>query len=215
VPLVRVESLAVSLDGFAAGPDQSLENPLGVGGPSLHDWFYPTRTFRRNVGDVEGGETGVDDSMAVPGMQNVGCWILGRNMFAPSRGEWTDDGWRGWWGDEPPYHCPTIILTHHARPSIEMAGGTVFHFETGGIEDALKKARAFAGDRDIRIGGGASTVRQYLQARLIDRLHVVVSPVLLGQGEPLWAGLDLAALGYRVASTTAGERATHVIIERA
>lgn len=212
---VRVSSYAVSIDGFGAGPDQSLENPLGVGGPGLHEWFYPTKTFRRNIGQT-GGIGGVDDDFAARGMSNLGAWILGRNMFAHSRGPWPeDDDWKGWWGDEPPYHCPVYVLTHHPRPSFEMKGGTVFHFETGGIEAALDKARAAAGDKDIRIGGGAATIRQYLQAGLIDEMHVVVSPVLLGAGEPLWTGLDLKALGYEVAASMPGDKATHLTIVRA
>lgn len=210
---VRVSAFSVSVDGFAAGPDQSLEHPLGLGGERLHHWFFPTQTFQTLFGEGQ-GDTGVDDGFARRSMEGMGAWILGRNMFAPSRGDWPDDGWKGWWGPEPPYHVPVMVLTHHAREPIEMEGGTVFHFETGGIEAALEKARALAGDRDVRIGGGAETVRQYLKAGLIDELHVAVSPVLLGRGEPLWEGLDLPALGYEVASSTAGERATHLILVR-
>lgn len=211
---VRVSSFAVSADGFGAGPDQSLANPLGVGGELLHHWFYPTKTFRTLFGQGQGSE-GTDNAFAEKGMRGVGAWILGRNMFAASRGDWPDDGWKGWWGEEPPYHVPTFVLTHHPRPPLEMKGGTVFHFETGGIEAALEKARAAAGEKDIRIGGGAETVRQYLRAGLIDEMHVAVSPVLLGRGEPFWQGLDLPALGYEVARSTAGERATHLEIVRA
>ncbi len=211
---VRVSSYAVSIDGFGAGPRQSLENPLGVGGEQLHHWFYPTDTFRTQfIG--ERGETGVDEGFASRSMANVGAWILGRNMFAHSRGPWPDDDpWKGWWGDEPPYHCDVFVLTHHPRASIAMRGGTVFHFVTDGPGEALRRARKAAGDRDVRIGGGAATIRQYLRAGDIDEMHVAVSPVLLGAGEPLWQGLDLPALGYEVAESTAGERATHLRITR-
>lgn len=211
---VRVSSYAVSIDGFGAGPRQSLENPLGVGGEQLHHWFYPTDTFRTQfIG--ERGETGVDEGFASRSMANVGAWILGRNMFAHSRGPWPDDDpWKGWWGDEPPYHCDVFVLTHHPRASIRMRGGTVFHFVTDGPGAALQRAREAAGDRDVRIGGGAATIRQYLRAGDIDEMHVAVSPVLLGAGEPFWQGLDLPALGYEVAESTAGERATHLRIMR-
>ncbi|RZJ04488.1 MAG: dihydrofolate reductase [Brevundimonas sp.] len=211
---VRVSAYAVSADGFGAGPDQSLETPLGRGGEDLHRWFFPTATFQSMYGDGR-GETGVDDDFARRGLEGLGAWILGRNMFAHSRGPWPeDDPWQGWWGDEPPYRVPVYVLTHHPRASFEMKGGTVFHFETDGIEAALEKARAAAGDKDIRIGGGAETVRQYLQAGLIDDLHIAVSPIMLGRGEPLWAGLDLPALGYEVKESIAGERATHLKIGR-
>ncbi|MFJ6025057.1 dihydrofolate reductase family protein [Brevundimonas sp. NPDC092305] len=211
---VRVSSYAVSADGFGAGPDQSLETPLGVGGEGMHRWFFPTATFQSMYGAGQ-GETGVDDDFARRGMAGLGAWILGRNMFAHSRGPWPeDDKWKGWWGEEPPYRCPVFILTHHARPSFEMKGGTVFHFVTEGIEAALERARAAAGDLDIRIGGGAETIRQYLTAGLIDEMHIAVSPVLLGRGEPLWAGLDLLALGYDIRESMAGERATHLVIGR-
>ena len=210
---VRVSSFAVSIDGFGAGPDQSLQNPLGAGGEDLHEWFFPTDTFQKMYGKGH-GQTGVDEGFARRGMDGIGAWILGRNMFAHSRGPWPDDGWKGWWGEEPPYRCPVLVLTHYPRASHEMKGGTVFHFETGGIEAALERARAAAGDRDIRIGGGAETIRQYLRAGLIDEMHVAVSPVLLGRGEPFWAGLDLPALGYEMIESTAGERATHLRIGR-
>ena len=210
---VRVSSFAVSVDGFGAGPHQSLQNPLGVGGEELHEWFFPTDTFQKMYGKGH-GQAGIDEGFARRGMDGIGAWILGRNMFAPSRGPWPDDGWKGWWGEEPPYRCPVFVLTHHPRDSLEMKGGTVFHFETGGAEAALEKARAAAGDRDIRIGGGAETIRQYLRGGLIDEMHVAVSPVLLGRGEPFWAGLDLPALGYEVIESTAGERATHLRIGR-
>lgn len=210
---VRVSSYAISVDGFGAGPDQSLQNPLGVGGEQLHKWFFPTKTFQELYGDGR-GSTGVDDGFAARGMAGIGAWILGRNMFAHSRGDWIDDGWRGWWGEEPPYRCEVFILTHYPRVSFEMAGGTVFHFVTEGMEVALERARKAAGDLDVRIGGGAETIRQYLNAGLIDELHIAVSPVMLGQGEPFWAGLDLPALGYTILDSTPGEGATHLRIAR-
>lgn len=210
---LRVDAFSVSVDGFGAGPDQDLEHPLGMGGEDLHHWFYPTETFRTLFGH-SAGEEGVDNDFARRSMEGMGAWIMGRNMFTPSRGDWPDDGWKGWWGAEPPYHVPVLVLTHHARDPIEMEGGTVFHFETGGIEVALEKARAFAGDKDIRIGGGAETVRQYLKAGLIDEMHVAISPVVLGRGEPLWRDINLRALGYEVIESTSGERATHLRIGR-
>lgn len=210
---VRVACFAVSVDGFGAGADQSLDHPLGRGGEGLHRWFFPTRTCRENFGQT-GGEEGVDDDFGRDGMAGLGAWILGRNMFGPIRGDWPDDAWKGWWGENPPYHVPVLVLTHHARDPIVMEGGTVFHFETGGIEAALERARTAAGGKDIRIGGGAATIRQYLRAGLIDEMHVAISPVFLGQGEPLWEGLDLPALGYEVIGSTAGERATHLRIGR-
>lgn len=211
---VRVSAFGVSADGFGAGLNQRLEKPFGDHSDGIMGWFLPTRTFRSQIGQ-EGGETGIDDDFARRSMQGVGCWILGRSMYSASRGPWTDDGWKGWWGEEPPYRCPTIILTHHAHAPIEMEGGTTFHFETAGIETALEKARAFAGDQDVRIGGGAATVRQYLEAGLIDEMHVAVSPTLVGAGSSLWGGLDLPALGYRVSDSAQGERAQHLIITRA
>jgi dihydrofolate reductase len=213
MPRVRVSCFGISLDGYSAGPDQSLEHPLGVGGPDLMEWFFPTRVWHAAQGRP-GGETGVDNGFAERGMAGLGAWILGRNMFGPVRGPWPDESWKGWWGEEPPYHCPVFVLTHHARSPIAMAGGTVFHFVTDGIESALRQARAAAGDRDIRVGGGTATVRQYLQARLLDELHLAVRPILLGRGENLYAGLDLPALGYRVAESVTGERATHVTLRR-
>jgi len=212
---VRVAAFSISLDGYGAGPDQSLEQPLGRGGEDLHQWVFPTRTFRALQGAKDEGTTGLDDDFARRSFDNLGAWILGRNMFGPVRGPWPDDSWKGWWGDEPPYHVPVFVLTHHERPPLEMAGGTVFHFVTGGAEEALDRARDAAGpDRDIRIGGGASTVRQYLQARQIDELHLAIAPVLLGRGEPLFAGLDLPALGYEVAEQVASEAATHVVLRK-
>ena len=211
---VLVQSFGISLDGFAAGPDQSLQNPLGVNGPDMMGWFFPTRTFRSVVLGADGGETGVDDQIAAEAMKDKGAWIMGRNMFSHSRGPWPDDGWKGWWGEEPPYHVPTFVLTHYPHEPIPMKGGTEFRFITDGIHSALAQARAAAGDRNIRIGGGAATVRQFLQARLIDEMHLAVSPVLLGKGESLFQGIDLRALGYECARHVAGERAMHVFIRR-
>ena len=205
-----VHSFSISLDGFGAGPRQSREEPLGVGGEELHDWLVHTRTFRKG----QGGETGLDDDFAAAGLTGMGAWIMGRNMFGPVRGPWPDDTWRGWWGNNPPYHAPTFVLTHHARRPLEMEGGTVFHFVTEGIEAALARARAVAGDKPIRLLGGASTIRQYLRAKLVDEMHIAVSPILLGGGEHLFTGLDLLALGYQCMRSVATERATHYIITR-
>jgi dihydrofolate reductase len=210
---VRVAGFSVSLDGFGAGPEQSLANPLGQNGPELFQWFFPTRTFCAMTGQ-EGGTTGVDDQFAQRSMAGFGAFILGRNMFGPVRGPWPDETWKGWWGDNPPYHAPTFILTHHARPSITMEGGTVFHFVTDGMQSALRQARAAAGDLDVKIGGGVSTVRQSLQAGLVDEMHLALAPVVLGQGEALFAGLDLRALGFRVVDREATEAATHVVLRR-
>ena len=210
---LRVSSFAVSLDGYGAGPRQDLEHPLGVGGEALMEWFFSTRTWRQMHGQAD-GETGVDDQMAVQGMSGIGAWILGRNMFGPIRGPWPDDSWKGWWGPEPPYHTPVFVLTHHARAPLRMAGGTEFRFVTDGIGAALARARDAAGEKDIRLGGGVSTIRQYLEAGLIDELHLAVRPILLGSGEALFAGLDLPGLGYRTAQSIAGDRATHVFVRR-
>ena len=210
---VRVNSYAISLDGFGAGPDQRLDQPLGRGGEDLHLWLHPTRTFQSIYGKDE-GTTGIDEDFAARGMAGLGAWILGRNMFGPVRGAWPDESWRGWWGDNPPYHGPVFVLTHHPRDPQPMDGGTTFHFVTDGIEAALERARAAAGERDVRIGGGAATIRQYLAAGLIDEMHFAIAPVLLGQGEPLFAGLDLPALGYEVSEHVPGEAATHVVITR-
>ena len=210
---VRVSAFAVSLDGYAAGPGQALEHPLGLNGPELFEWFFATRAWRRMHG-MEGGEGGVDGRMAEQAMDNVGAWIRGRNMFGPVRGPWPDESWRGWWGEEPPYHVPVFVLTHHPRPVLQMQGGTTFHFVTEGPDAALRRAREAAGDRDVRIGGGVATVRQYLQARAIDELHLALSPTLLGAGEALWSGIDVRALGYRCAEVVAGERATHMVVRR-
>jgi len=211
---VRVAAYSISVDGYGAGPDQSLQQPLGRGAEALHEWFIPTRTFQTAVLGKEDGTTGIQEDFAAKSFENVGAWIMGRNMFGPVRGNWPDESWKGWWGDNPPYHVPVFVLTHHARRPIEMEGGTVFHFVTDGIEAALERARAAAGARDVRIGGGASTVRQYLQARLIDEMHLAISPVLLGRGESLFQGLDLPALGYRVTKQVATDAATHVMIGR-
>jgi dihydrofolate reductase len=208
---LRVHCFATSIDGYGAGPNQTFENPLGVGGVALHEWVFPTRTFQKMFGK-EGGAAGVDDDFAARGMDNIGASILGRNMFGPIRGAWPDDAWKGWWGDNPPYHAPTFILTHHARAPIEMEGGTTFHFVTDGIEAALAQAKAAAGDLDVKIGGGVSTVRQYLQAGAIDELHLALSPVVLGRGEPLFAGIDLPGLGYRVTEAVPMELATHLVL---
>jgi dihydrofolate reductase len=210
---LSVRCFAISLDGYGAGPDQSLSNPMGRGGRGLHEWMFATRTGRRMFGQ-EGGETGVDDDFAAQGFDNLGAWILGRNMFGPIRDAWPDESWRGWWGETPPYHTPVFVLTHHARQPLEMAGGTTFHFVTGGIESALHQARAAAQGRDIRLGGGVQTIRQYLTAGLIDDLHLVISPVLLGGGESLFAGIDLPRLGYRCTRHVPGTRATHVALAR-
>ena len=209
-----VRSFSISIDGYGAGPRQDLENPLGVGGPAMFDWFFHTRTWRQMHGE-EGGETGADDSMAAQGFEGIGAWILGRNMFGPVRGPWPDDSWKGWWGEEPPYHVPVFVLTHHARAPLAMKGGTEFRFVTGGIHAALEQARAAAGRRDVRLGGGVSSIRQYLGAGLVDELHLVISPVLLGSGEHLLHGLDLPALGYEYAKHVPGSRAAaHVFLRK-
>ena len=210
---LRVHAFALSLDGFGAGPAQDLQNPLGVGGEALHAWFVPTRTFQQTFGR-QGGTTGVDDGFAARGFENLGAWILGRNMFGPVRGPWPDESWKGWWGDEPPYHVPVFVLTHHPRRELAMKGGTTFHFVTGGIEEALARAREAAGPRDVRLGGGVSTIRQYLEAGLVDLMHLAYSPVLLGNGENLLAGLDLPRLGFRVTEHVPSEKATHVVLTR-
>jgi dihydrofolate reductase len=211
---LRVNCFTISLDGYGAGPEQSQQNPLGKGASELHQWFYPTSTFRSMIGDPSPGTPGIDEDFARQGAENLGAWILGRNMFGPIRGEWPDEAWRGWWGANPPYHVPVFVLTHHARQPLQMEGGTIFHFVTGGIEQALARAREAAGARDIRVGGGAETIRQYLRAQLIDEMHLAVSPVLLGSGEPLLQDLDLRALGYQVTAHVPSEKATHVVVKR-
>jgi dihydrofolate reductase len=211
---LRVESFTISLDGFGAGLDQSRENPMGVGGRGLHGWAFPTRTFQSQLFGKPDGETGIDDDFAARGFRNVGAWIMGRNMFGPVRGPWLDENWKGWWGDNPVYHTPVFVLTHHARAPLVMAGGTTFHFVTAGIHAALEQARAAANGQDVRIGGGASTIRQYLQARLIDEMHFAISPVLLGAGESLLGGINLPALGYTCTQHAASPRATHIVLTR-
>ena len=208
-----VRSFGVSLDGYGAGPSQSLDDPLGKRGIELMQWRFPTRAWHEYV-KKEGGETGRDNDIESVGFEGLGAWILGRNMFGPVRGPWPDESWRGWWGEEPPYHVPTFVLTHHARAPLQMQGGTTFHFVTGGIHEALARAKEAAGGKDVRVGGGASVVRQYVEAGLLDELHLAVSPVLLGAGEPVFAGLDWDAHGYHVAETVAGERATHVFLRK-
>ena len=210
---LRVHGFGLSLDGFGAGPRQDLEHPLGVGGEALHAWVYPTRTFQQMFGEGK-GTTGVDDTFAARGFEGIGAWILGRNMFGPVRGPWPDDSWKGWWGDAPPYHVPVFVLTRHPRPSLSMKGGTTFHFVTGGIHEALQRAREAAGAKDLRLGGGVATIRQYLRAGLIDEMHLAISPVLLGSGENLFAGLDLSALGFECTEHVPSERATHVVLTR-
>lgn len=210
---VRVESFSISLDGYGAGPDQTRETPLGVGGESLHGWVVATRSWLRKHGK-EGGDEGVDDDFAARGLRNVGAYIMGRNMFGPVRGPWGDSDWKGWWGENPPYHCPVFVLTHHEKPPLEMKGGTTFHFVTGGVDEALDRARAAAGDQDVQVGGGASTIRQMLRKRMIDEMHVAISPVLLGRGEPLFEGLDLNALGYECAQFAGTGRAAHAVLRR-
>lgn len=208
-----VNCFSVSLDGFGAGANQDLQNPLGVGGMALHDWLFSTRTFQ-NVHGTGGGTTGIDDDFAARGFAGVGAWILGRNMFGPIRGPWPDEEWKGWWGANPPYHTPVFVLTHHARPSITMEGGTTFHFITEGIREALARARNVAVDRDVRLGGGVATIRQYLEAGLVDEMHLAIAPVLLGTGESLLTGIDLVRLGYRVSEHVASPKATHVVLKR-
>lgn len=209
---VRI-SFSISVDGFGAGLNQDIDNPIGAGGLALHEWAFATRTFRTMHGQ-DGGSTGIDDDFAKRGFTNTGAWILGRNMFGPVRGPWIDDSWKGWWGDSPPYHVPTFVLTHHPRASLVMQGSTTFHFVTGGIEAALERAREAAAGKDVRIGGGVSTIRQYLQANLIDEMHLVVSPLLLGAGEALFTGIDTAKLGFRCTEHVPLPNATHYVFTR-
>jgi dihydrofolate reductase len=211
---VRVESFTISLEGYGAGPNQDSDNPLGLGGAELHQWAFSTRTFQRNLFGSDSGTTGIDDEFAARGFTNIGAWILGRNMFGPIRGPWPDMNWKGWWGDNPPYHVPVFVLTHHARQPIQMEGNTTFHFVTGGIEKALDLARKAAHGMDVRIGGGPRTIQQYLRAGLIDELHVAIAPVLLGRGERLFEGVDLRALGYHCVEYLSSEKATHVVLRR-
>ena len=213
MPKLRVSSFSISLDGYGAGPAQTLDNPLGVGGESLHEWVFPTRTFQRMFGRDD-GTTGIDEDFAARGFANLGAWILGRNMFGPVRGAWSDENWKGWWGDNPPYHCPVFVLTHHPREPITMEGGTVFHFVTSGIHAALARATDAAKGKDIRLGGGVATIREYLSAGLVDEMHLAISPVLLGSGENLLAGIDMLKLGYRCTEHVPSPKATHVVLAR-
>jgi len=211
---VKVAALAVSIDGYSAGPRQDKDNPLGVRGPELFNWFFQTDVFKKMHGQHGGGAKGIDNDWAFEAMANKGAWILGRNMFGPIRGPWPDDSWKGWWGDEPPYHVPGFVLTHYARPPLVMKGGTTFHFVTDGPASALRQAKAAAQGKDVRIGGGVSTIRQYLSAGQIDEMHLALSPVVLGEGENLFAGLNLPQLGFTVAKTVRGENATHVVLTK-
>ena len=210
---VRVAAFSISIDGFGAGPRQDLHNPLGVRGLELHDWFFKTQVFSR-INGTSGGTEGIDNDFATQSFENVGAWVLGRNMFGPVRGPWIDDAWKGWWGSKPPYHTPVFVLTHHARSPLEMEGGTTFYFVTDGPESALRQAKEAAQGKDVRIGGGVSVIRHYLAAQQIDGMHLAVSPVLLGEGEALFSGINLAKLGFTPVRTVAGENATHVLIER-
>jgi dihydrofolate reductase len=210
---LRVHSFSVSLDGYGAGPNQDLANPLGVGGTALHQWVFATRTFQQILGR-DGGSTGIDNDFAARGFANIGAWILGRNMFGPVRGPWPDDTWKGWWGNNPPYHVPVFVITNHPRPSIEMDGGTVFHFVDDGIHSALKRATEAANGQDVRLGGGVATIRQYLRAALIDEMHLAISPVLLSSGEHLFSGIDAASLGYQRTEHVTTENTVHVVLTR-
>ena len=213
MPRLRVQSFSVSLDGYGAGPNQDLNNPLGVGGMALHEWAFATRTFQKMHGK-DGGAPGIDEDFAARGFENIGAWILGRNMFGPVRGPWLDDAWKGWWGDNPPYHVPVFVLTHHAPASIEMNGGTTFHFVTDGIHAALERAVDAANGKDVRVGGGVATVRQYLRAGLIDEMHLAMSPLLLGSGEILFEGIDAATLGYQCREHVSTPKVTHFIVTK-
>ena len=210
---LRVQSFSISLDGYGAGPNQDLANPLGIGGTAMHEWLFATRTFQRMLGN-DGGATGIDDHFAARGFVNLGAWILGRNMFGPVRGPWPDDTWKGWWGENPPYHTPVFVLTNHPRPSITMDGGTVFHFVADGIDAALARATQAANGQDIRIGGGVATIRQYLRAALIDEIHLAITPVLLGSGEHLLTGIDAPGLGYQCTEHVASANVTHVVLTK-
>ena len=209
-----VRCFSVSADGYGAGVNQDVNNPLGIGGMGLHQWVFPTRTFQKTLFGKDGGTTGPDDDFAARGFDNIGAWILGRNMFGPVRGPWPDDSWKGWWGEEPPYHCNVFVLTHHERAPLEMKGGTVFHFVTDGIESALQQARQSAGNKDVRLGGGVATIREYLKAGLVDELHLAISPVLLGSGENLFADIDLIRLGYKRSEHVATPNATHIVLTK-
>jgi dihydrofolate reductase len=213
VSKLRVNAFSISLDGYGAGANQTLDQPLGKGGEALHEWMVTTRTFQQLYGDGD-GTTGTDDELTARGFENAGAWILGRNMFGPVRGDWPDDTWRGWWGESPPYHVPVFVLTHYPRAPLTMEGDTTFHFITDGIESALKHAKQAAGGQDVRVGGGVSVIRQYLQARLIDQLHIAISPIVLGSGEHLFAGLDLPQLGYNVVEHVTTPNAMHLVIAK-
>lgn len=212
MPKLKVAAFSISIDGYGAGPDQTRDEPLGRGGEALHEWMFPTETFQGLGG--KGGTAGIDDDFAKRSFDNVGAWIMGRNMFGPVRGPWPDDSWRGWWGENPPYHIPVFVLTHHERPPLEMDGGTTFHFVTGGAQEALERAREAAAGKDIRIGGGVATVREYLKTGLIDEMHLAIAPILLGSGEHLLAGIDLPAQGFRVAEHVSTDKATHVVLKK-
>jgi len=213
MPKLRVHSFSISLDGYGAGPNQNLDNPLGAGGEALHEWVFATRTFQQMLGR-EGGTTGIDDDFAARGFANIGAWIMGRNMFGPVRGPWADDTWKGWWGDNPPYHTQVFVLTNHPRTSIAMEGGTTFHFVTDGIHAALKRATEAADGQDIRLGGGVATIQQYLRAGLIDEMHIAISPILLGSGEQLLAAIDAPKLGYECTEHVPTPNATHVVLTK-
>ncbi len=210
---VRVACFSISIDGYGAGPEQSLKNPQGIGGINNHKWMFPTEAFQKRFGNNK-GTTGVDNDFAARGFENIGAWIIGRNMFTPERGPWTDSKWKGWWGDNPPYHVPVFILTHHARDPIKMDGGTTFHFVTGGIHEALRQAREAAGGKDVRVGGGTATIQQYLRERLIDEMHIAISSIILGSGERLFNGIDMPALGYEVAEHVPTPNATHILFKK-
>ena len=210
---LSVNCFAISIDGYGAGPNQDLANPLGVGGLAMHEWVFATRTFRRIHGQ-DGGTTGTDDEFAARGFNNVGAWIVGRNMFGPIRGSWPDEDWKGWWGDNPPFHTPVFVLTHHSRASITMNGGTTFYFVTDGIHAALARARDAAKDRDVRLGGGVATIQEYLRAGLIDEVHLAIAPVILGSGENLFAGIDAAKLGYQCTEHVSTPNVTHVVLTK-
>lgn len=210
---LRVSSFSMSVDGYSAGPNQNLENPLGVGGTALHEWFYPTATFQQMNGN-EGGTTGIDNDFSARGFKDIGAWIMGRNMFGPIRGQWPDNNWKGWWGDNPPYHTKVFVLTHYPREPITMEGGTTFHFVTDGIENALDRAKIAANGLDVRIGGGVATIQQYLRAGLIDELHIAIAPILLGSGEKLFSNVNMLSLGYQCVESVSSGKATHVVIKK-
>jgi dihydrofolate reductase len=213
MPKVTVNAFSISLDGYGAGPNQSVKDPLGENGEQLHEWFFPTQTFQKMYGNGQ-GTTGPDEDFAARSMQNLGAWIMGRNMFGPVRDTWPDESWKGWWGDNPPYHCDVFVLTHHARKPVQMEGGTTFHFVTDGIRAALDRARASAKGKDVRIGGGVSTIRQFLDAGLIDEMHIAVAPILLGAGEHLFAGMNLTALGFTQVEYVGTPKAAHYVLRK-